>query len=140
MVKFDKDGWIIKQVIKMKVVHEEDHDRLFGKESNKHKKLMEKWLVKFLNKEVSKTEMYFIMALEYKFKIRRIKASSIMNALIDGKIKEINRFVKRKQAYSLNIYNGSYILFTPSSYFKVDSQEENILKFLNKHLNLIKEV
>jgi len=29
MVKFDKDGWFINQVISSKVNHEEDHDRLY---------------------------------------------------------------------------------------------------------------
>ena len=30
-VKFDKDGWIIKQVINMKIEHKNDHDRLYPK-------------------------------------------------------------------------------------------------------------
>ena len=29
MVKFDKRGWFVGQVIKMKVTHEDDHDRLY---------------------------------------------------------------------------------------------------------------
>lgn len=43
MVKFDKDGWIIKQVIKLKINHEEDHDRLYDKtKSDKKDEILEK--------------------------------------------------------------------------------------------------
>lgn len=31
MIKFDKDGWFAKQVIKIEIKHEKDHDRLYSK-------------------------------------------------------------------------------------------------------------
>ena len=31
MIKFDKDGWFIKQVIKIEVKHENDHDHFYPK-------------------------------------------------------------------------------------------------------------
>lgn len=135
MIKFDKDGWIIKQVIKLKVNHEDDHDRLYdGKKPEDKVYITEKWLKMLLEKRVSKTEMYFIISLENKFKIKRIQASSILKVLMDEKIKELNRFVKRKQSYSLNIYNSSYIIFTPHLYFEVDSKKEYILNFMKQQL------
>ena len=30
-VKFDKDGWFIKQIVKIEVKHEDDHDRFYPK-------------------------------------------------------------------------------------------------------------
>lgn len=131
MVKFDKDGKFMKQVIKMKVKHEENHDRLYDKVKSN---VMEKWLKKYLEKEISKTEMYFIISLENKFKIERVKASVILEALMNKKIDELNRFVKCNQGYTLSYYDNSYIISTPKLFFRVDSQKEDILNFMNEQL------
>ena len=98
----------------------------------------EKWLKMYLDKNVSKTEMYFIISLENNFKIKKISPKIILKALMNEEIVEINRFVKRKQGYSLNVYNNSYILFTPRLYFEIFSKKDDILNFLNQKLKLIK--
>ena len=98
----------------------------------------EKWLKMYLDKNVSKTEMYFIISLENNFEIKKISPKIILKVLMNDEITEINRFVKRNQGYSLNICNGSYILFTPRLYFEIFSKKDDILKFLNQELKLIK--
>ena len=103
--------------------------------------LKEKWLKKWFDKEISKTEMYFINSLDDQFDITQVRAKVILDYLMDEKINEIYRFVKNRQGYSLNLNEQSGIFFisTPRIWFRLNGKVKraSILNFMVQHLKQI---
>ena len=99
-------------------------------------KLKEKWLKKWFNKEISKTEMYFINELDERFDITQIRAKVVLGYLMDDKINEIYTFVKNRQSYSFNKMENIFFINTPHLWFrlKIEVKEASILKFMNQNL------
>lgn len=102
-------------------------------------KLKEKWLKKWFNKEISKTEMYFINDLDEQFDITLIRAKIVLDYLMDDKISEIYIFVKNNQSYLFNKMENMFFINTPHLWFqlKIGVKEANILKFMNQNLKQI---
>ena len=102
-------------------------------------KLKEKWLKKWFNKEISKTEMYFINDLDEQFEIKQLRSKNALGFLMNGEISEISRFVKNRQGYTLNKMGNRFLVNTPCIWFqlKIGIKETSILKFMNQNLKQI---
>lgn len=101
--------------------------------------IKEKWLKKWFDKEISKTEMYFINNLDEQFDITRIRASIILDYLMYEKINVLYSFVRNNQSYTLNEKDDIFFISTPRLWFKlkIEVKKESILNFMNKHLKQI---
>ena len=104
-------------------------------------KLKEKWFRKWFDKEISKTEMYFVNELDHKFDITRIRAKVILDYLMYNKIKLIYSFTKNKQSYSLNKMGNKFLINTPHLWFqfKTGTKKVTIFNFMNQNLNIVKK-
>ena len=93
------------------------------------------------NKEISRTEMYFINTLEAQFNITRVRAKVILDYLMNKELNEMYRFVKNRQGYSihLNRENDIFYINTPRLWFKFDENVKisSILNFMNQHLKQV---
>jgi len=120
------------------MMNKSDHFNNQNGIDKKLSKLKEKWLKKwFIDKEISKTEMYFINKLEDQFSIKYIRAKVILEYLIHEEIKELYSFVKNKQSYTLSKLENKFLINTPHIWFEVDSKEEIILNFMKQELKQI---
>lgn len=106
----------------------------------------ESLLNNLFNKEIRRTEMYFILDFEKIFKTKRIGVRRILSGLMNDEIKEIAVFTKYRMAYTLSLHEipayhstiQRIILKTPSCrYFYVEGEIDDVLDFMNKNLKKI---
>jgi len=99
----------------------------------------EKWLKKYFNKQISRTEMYFIINLENQFSIEQLRSRVVLDWLMLEKISELHSFVRNNQSYSLNKMGDVFLINTPRLWFQFEKEikKETILNFMNQHLKQI---
>ena len=105
----------------------------------------EYWLNKFLNKEIRKTEMYFILKLKDKFEIKEIRPKKMLSYLMSEEIKEIASFIKFNMSYTLNILEKQneprkIIITTNNINLLVVGELRKVFGFMKKELKYIYQI
>ena len=102
MIKFDKDGWIVSQKVKSRVVHEEDHDRLYDGTSNSiliYTK-SEYTSYKQISRNKSKGDLKCVPLNETKYKGKKFEEWNIIDS---GALALIGKSVKTGKTIILKI-------------------------------------
>lgn len=74
MIKFDKDGWFVNQVVKIEVKHEDDHERLYPKVKSVLESILEGYKSKYsirdhtTHKNYVKDDLHVVPLHETKYK------------------------------------------------------------------------